>query len=78
MKNLLHVVKQITTNTQTVAPSRLPDPRLIETQTVAPSQLPDPRQITIGTLRVAPCRSKANYARDPESYIKSTARSKVN
>ena len=39
---------------QTVVPSRLPDPRLIETWTVAPSRLPDPRQITIGTLRVAP------------------------
>ena len=25
VKNLLHVVRQITTNTQTVAPSRLPD-----------------------------------------------------
>ena len=64
--------------TQTVVPSRLPDPRLIETQTVAPSRLPDPRQITIGTLRVAPSRSKANYDRDPESCIKSTARSNVN
>jgi len=36
---------------------------MIETQTVVPSRLPDPRQITIGTLRVAPSRSKANYDR---------------
>ena len=64
--------------TQTVAPSQLPDPRLIDTQTVAASRLPDPRQIIIGTLRVAPSRSKASYDRDPESCIQSTARSNVN
>ena len=60
--------------TQTVVPGQLPDPRLIKTQTVTPSRLPDPRQITIGTLRVAPRLIMI----DPESYIKSTARSKVN
>ena len=43
-----------TGSNQTVVPSQLPDPRLIETRTVAPSRLPDPKQIMIGNLKVAP------------------------
>ena len=62
VKNLLHVVRQITTNTQIVAPSRLGK---LDTQWHSDS----------GAKSTA--RSMVNYDRDPDSGAKSTARSKA-
>ena len=79
VNNLLHVVRQTTTNTQTVVPSQLPDPRLIEThgtKSTARSKANYNRNPESGTKLTA--RSKVNYDRNPESGTKLTARSKAN
>ena len=82
VKNLLHVVRQITTNTQTVVPGRLSDSRLITIEihpdSGAKSTARSKANRDLDSDTKSTARSKANYDRNPESGTKLTARSKEN